>query len=61
MFCHMEDGKEKELEVDTVVKSIGYNPSLKDSDENFYVIGDAHKVGNLMNVIWEAYDLANTI
>ena len=55
------DGEEKELEVDTVVKSIGYNPSLKDSDENFYVIGDAHKVGNLMNVIWEAYDLANNI
>lgn len=56
-----QDGKEKVLPVDTIVKSIGYNPSLNESEDNFHVIGDAHKVGNLMNVIWEAYDLANQL
>ena len=55
------DGEEKELEVDTVVKSIGYNPSDKEDSENIHVIGDALKVGNLMDVIWKAYDLANTL
>lgn len=55
------DGEEKKLEVDTVVKSIGYNPAKADSDKHFHVIGDAHKVGNLMDVIWQAYDLANTL
>ena len=55
------NGEEKILEVDTVVKSIGYNPSKEDSDTNFHVIGDAQKVGNLKDVIWQAYDLANKL
>ena len=55
------DGEEKEIEVDTVVKSIGYNPSNYEDAKNFYVIGDALKVGNLMDVIWKAYDLANNL
>ena len=55
------DGKEKTIKADTVVKSIGYNNSGVESDKNFYVIGDAQKVGNLKDVIWEAYDLANKL
>ena len=55
------DGEEKVLEVDTVVKSIGYNPSNKEETKNIHVIGDALKVGNLMDAIWKAYDLANTL
>ena len=55
------DGEEKVFEIDTVVKSIGYNPSDKEDTENIHVIGDALKVGNLMDAIWKAYDLANTI
>ena len=55
------NGNKEIIEVDTVVKSIGYNPSPEDSDKHFYVIGDADKVGNLMTVIWQAYDLANKI
>lgn len=55
------DGKEKTIKADTVVKSIGYNNSGVESDKNFYVIGDAQKVGNLKDVIWEAYDLANRL
>lgn len=54
-------GEEKVLEADTVFKSIGYNPSGVESTENIHVIGDASKVGNLMDVIWKAYDLANTL
>ena len=32
-----------------------------ESKDNFHVIGDAEKVGNLKDVIWTAYDLANTL
>lgn len=55
------EGKEKIFQVDTIVKSIGYNPTQEEDKPNFHVIGDAQKVGNLMNVIWTAYDLANTL
>lgn len=55
------DGDEKIISVDTVVKSIGYNPSNYEDSKDFYVIGDALKVGNLKDVIWKAYDLANNI
>ncbi len=55
------DGEEKTLKADTVVKSIGYNPSNKEEASNFHVIGDAEKVGNLKDVIWRAYDLANKL
>jgi NADH:flavin oxidoreductases, Old Yellow Enzyme family len=57
------DGKEKRILADTVVTAVGYNPyaplaeSLKDSRE-VYTIGDASHVGNLMNVVWAAYDVA---
>ena len=55
------EGKTKTLKADTVVTSIGYNKRDKEDSENFHVIGDAYKVGNLMDVIWKAYDLANTL
>lgn len=55
------DGEEKTIKADTVVKSIGYNASGVENSDNFYVIGDAQKVGNLKDVIWEAYDLANKL
>ena len=55
------DGEEKTIKADTVVKSIGYNASGVESSKNFHVIGDAEKVGNLKDVIWTAYDLANKL
>ena len=55
------DGKEEKIKADTVVKSIGYNPQGVVGDSNFHVIGDAEKVGNLKDVIWAAYDLANKL
>lgn len=56
-----KDGKEETIKADTVVKSIGYNNRGIDTKANFHVIGDAEKVGNLKDVIWTAYDLANEI
>ena len=56
-----KDGKEQIIVADTVVKSIGYNNSGVETKGNFHVIGDAEKVGNLKDVIWTAYDLANEL
>lgn len=56
-----KDGKEQIIVADTVVKSIGYNNSGVETKGNFHVIGDALKVGNLKDVIWTAYDLANEL
>ena len=56
-----KDGKEELIIADTVVKSIGYNNSGVETKGNFHVIGDAEKVGNLKDVIWTAYDLANEL
>ena len=55
------EGKEKVLKADTVIKSIGYNDQGLESNDKFHVIGDADKVGNLKDVIWTAYDLANRL
>ncbi|MGN0977661.1 MAG: FAD-dependent oxidoreductase [Faecousia sp.] len=55
------NGEEITLPVDSVVTSIGYNASKMESKEHLHVIGDAAKVGNLMSVIWAAYDLANSL
>ena len=55
------EGKKKVLKADTVVKSIGYNPCELESNKDLHVIGDAEKVGNLKDVIWTAYDLANKL
>ena len=56
-----KDGEEQLIVADTVIKSIGYNNSGVESKDNFHVIGDAEKVGNLKDVIWTAYDLANNL
>ncbi|MBE5995189.1 MAG: 2-enoate reductase [Paenibacillaceae bacterium] len=55
-------GKEV-IEVDHVITSIGYVPSplSGNSNKNIHIIGDAQKVGNLMNVVWGAYNAALSI
>ena len=54
------------LEADSCILSVGYVPSRQLADEltalgyppeRLHVIGDAHRVENLMNVIWESYEL----
>ena len=52
-----KDGKTFEIEGDSVVMSVGYNPApLAKGSKHVHVIGDADKVGNLRTVIWGAWD-----
>ncbi|MBQ3084703.1 MAG: FAD-dependent oxidoreductase, partial [Clostridia bacterium] len=51
-----KDGAVQELEADTVVLSVGYDPAPIAKGGRIHVIGDADKVGNLRTVIWGAWD-----
>ena len=59
---------EKVLEADTVVVSAGYVPNAEITSKfenaglkDLHIIGDAKKVGNLMDVIYGAYEVAYSI
>jgi len=57
------DGEKSEIQVDRVVICAGYNPVAPDTDAlegkaEVYAIGDAVKVGCLLDVVWAAYDVA---
>ncbi len=52
-----KDGKEEKIPADSVILSVGYNPSPV-ATKGVHVIGDACKVGNLRTVIWQAWDIA---
>lgn len=52
------------IPADSIVTSIGYTPNTKwitEKKKHIHVIGDAHQVGNLMHVIWQAYEVANDL
>ena len=52
-----KDGKTFKIDADSVIMSVGYNPSpLAKKSRHIHVIGDADKVGNLRTVIWGAWD-----
>jgi len=54
-----KEGKTFEVETDSVILSVGYNPApLVKKGGHVHVIGDACKVGNLRTVIWQAWDIA---
>ena len=54
-----KDGKTFEIEADSVILSIGYNPApVVSKGRKIHVIGDAKAVGNLRTVIWGAWDVA---
>lgn len=58
----VQDGKEFEIECDSVISSAGYIPSpLTDERKGVHLVGDALKVGNLRSVIWRAYEVAMKI
>lgn len=59
----MTPSGEEIISVDNVITSIGYisSPIIGNSNAKMHTIGDALKVGNLMNVIWGAYDIALSI
>ncbi len=54
-----KDGKTFDIEVDSVVTAIGYNPApIAQKAKNIHIIGDAKAVGSLRTVIWNAWDVA---
>ena len=54
-----KDGKSFHIDADSVILSTGYKPaSLAPKSKHIHVVGDAHKVGNLRTVIWQAWDVA---
>lgn len=55
-------GNLKEVKVDSVITSIGYNEDPKfESSRHVHIVGDAFKVGNLRTVIWRAWQVAMKI
>ncbi|MDO4276475.1 MAG: FAD-dependent oxidoreductase [Eubacteriales bacterium] len=57
-----KDGR-RTIPADSVVTSIGYIPEnkLAEAGKSVHVIGDASKVGNLMNAVWQANETARAI
>ena len=54
--------KEKTIDVDSVILSIGYNPApIAQKSKHVHIVGDANSVGNLRTVIWKAWDVAMKI
>ena len=54
-----KEGKTFEIDADSVIMSVGYNPSpIAEKSKHVHVIGDASAVGNLRTVIWGAWDVA---
>lgn len=59
------NGEEKLVEADTVITAVGYRSDnslyneLKEYAGEVYLLGDAQKVSNLMNAVWNAYELAS--
>ncbi len=58
-----EAGETVSIPADSVVLSVGYVPAplAGEEDPRVHVLGDASKVGNLMSVIYQAYDIAYKI
>ncbi len=54
-----KDGNTADIAADNVILSVGYTPApLAKKTRHVHVIGDAHKVGSLRTVIWQAWDVA---
>ena len=54
-----KEGKCFDVEVDSVILSVGYTPApVVAKGKRIHVIGDAKAVGNLRTVIWGAWDVA---
>ena len=52
-----KNGETFEIKADSVIMSVGYNPSpLAQKKKHVHIVGDADSVGNLRTVIWGAWD-----
>jgi len=66
-ICMSNTFERRSLKADTFVLSMGLMPNrelykaLVGRVPNLYLIGDARKVHNVMNCIWDAYEVARTI
>ena len=57
-----KDGTTFKIDADNVIMSTGYRPApIAKKSRHVHIIGDAHKVGNLRTVIWQAWDVAMKI
>lgn len=57
-----KNGKNFDIAADSVIISAGYNPNpIAKKSSRVHIVGDAHKVGNLRTVIWQAWDVAMKI
>ncbi len=61
------ESREKSLPAETLVLAVGLQPerdlyeSLRGEIPNVYLIGDSRKPQNVMNAIWDAYEVARMI
>ena len=61
------DGEATEVEADSVVFAIGFDPrkdlyeELKFAPYDVRLLGDARKVANIMGAVWDAYEVARNI
>ena len=54
-----KEGKEHEINVDSVIMAVGYKPNpVVEESKHTHIVGDAYKVGNLRTVVWRAWDVA---
>lgn len=54
-----KDGKVENIECDSVIVSIGYDPApIAEKSKHVHTVGDARAVGSLRTVIWNAWDIA---
>ena len=59
MILGDKDGEIIEVACDNVIVSIGYDSApLVKKARHIHIVGDAHKIGNLRTVIWQAWDVA---
>ena len=58
VILNTKSGETMFVEADSVILSVGYNPSpIAKAKGHVHVIGDAKSVGNLRTVIWNAWDV----
>lgn len=61
------DSRKRNFPADTIVLAVGLKPdrelyqTLKGQTQNLYTIGDSRKAQNILNSIWDAYEVARMI
>ncbi len=62
IICTGKDGKDIEIECDSVISCAGYIPApLAEKSKNVLLVGDCLAIGNLRSVVWRAYEAAMSI